>query len=187
MIWVVNTAIALGLTAILYRTLTRKNGASGESAVDRRRLNAAIYQERLEEVESDLARGAISEASFEQMKADLQETFVKDVEREEREKSNETALPPFYLKALLLVLPSIMLALYFFMAYNLPLRDWNRAKVQIQPLIDQMLAGENIDHEALKAFELSTFVRVLQSHLQVHPEKRGGGRCCPASFVRTRC
>lgn len=183
MIWIVNAVIAVLLAGIIYRRLLvglTPAQEGGAVHVDRRTLNAAIYQERLAELEIERNREALSADAFEQMKQELQATLLKDVSDTQTtgsaSESTVSASPSDAKGFLILTLgiAAMMLLLYYLTAYTAPLQAWEMAKKEIEPTIQRLLVGEEVSPEELGQFEVSTFVRVLQHHQQLNPHDKNG-------------
>lgn len=184
MILFVNTLIALVITWVIFSHFygsasVRKSMAS---RLDRRSLNAVIYQERLSELESDRQREAMSDDVFNQLKHELQATLLKDVDELN---TSEVATAQFSKKqlVLLLLIPLALMTTYMLMAYDDKLKNWEQAKKDLGPIIESMLRQEDFDREQLKKYDVSTFVRVLQDRQNKNPETQAGWSMLANIFI----
>ena len=82
--WSIIVVMIVISLAIILRPLLTKQGAENESASDtelnQQQQNIQIARERLVELKSELAQGAIDQGSYEQSRIELESTLLDDIE-----------------------------------------------------------------------------------------------------------
>ncbi len=100
--------VAVALAFVIPALAGRARG----SAVARKQLNISIHKERLQELETELQNGVLSQDQFEQARAELQRNMLRDVEGDDDALS--TTHPPRLLGAIVaaVAIPALAVALY---------------------------------------------------------------------------
>ncbi len=105
------TAAAMVAIALAF-VIPALAGRARTSSVVRRQLNISIHKERLQELETELQNGVLSQDQFEQARAELQRNLLRDVEGDDDALS--ITHPPRLLGAIVaaVAIPALAIALY---------------------------------------------------------------------------
>ncbi len=79
--WMLAAALTLTVVAVLLWSLWRTPRSSSAPGVSAKAMNVAVFQQRLEELEQDRARGDLDDEQFVQAKADLERSLLHDLEQ----------------------------------------------------------------------------------------------------------
>ncbi|MEW7975968.1 MAG: c-type cytochrome biogenesis protein CcmI [Candidatus Sedimenticola endophacoides] len=108
--WIISAAFIVVALAMVAPSLLRGRRAMG---IDRNQQNVVIAQERLVELETDLANGVIDSEQFEQTKLELERALLLDLSDEPGEPGQASPLPGRIALGLLAVLvPALTIGLY---------------------------------------------------------------------------
>ncbi|OQX37639.1 MAG: c-type cytochrome biogenesis protein CcmI, partial [Candidatus Sedimenticola endophacoides] len=99
--WIISAAFIVVALAMVAPSLLRGRRAMG---IDRNQQNVVIAQERLVELETDLANGVIDREQFEQTKLELEQALLLDLSDEPGEPGQASPLPGRIALGLLAVL-----------------------------------------------------------------------------------
>ena len=122
--WSIIVVMIVISLAIILRPLLTKQGAENESASDtelnQQQQNIQIARERLVELKSELAQGAIDQGSYEQSRIELESTLLDDIETAttgdvKQEPAANTLSSVYLLRALILIVPLFSVGLYFYL------------------------------------------------------------------------
>ncbi len=89
--WIFAAVLIAAALAILAPALLRSRVAVAE---DRNQQNVVIAQERLSELEADLANGVLDQKAFSLAKAELEQALLLDLKDEEAPAATEAAKSP---------------------------------------------------------------------------------------------
>jgi cytochrome c-type biogenesis protein CcmH len=117
--WILVSALTLivmlGLLALLWRPPKQSKGVSAKA------MNVAVFQQRLEELAQDRARGDLDDAQFAQAKTDLERSLLHDLEQSQGMTASDAGSDPRRAAAsrslggllILLIVPLVGFAIYW--------------------------------------------------------------------------
>jgi cytochrome c-type biogenesis protein CcmH len=146
-------------------------GRARSSSVARKQLNISIHKERLQELETELQNGVLSQDQFEQARAELQRNLLRDVEGDDDTPS--TAHPPRLLGAIVaaVAIPALAIALY------LTLGDPQSIHVSAQAL------AESGQQQTTGMHSIEQMVQQLRDKLQREPDNVEGWLLLGRSYM----
>ena len=144
------------------------SGHTRGSGVIRKQLNIRIHKERLQELETDLQNGALSQDQFEQARAELQRDLLRDTEGDDD--APAATHPPRLLGAIVaaVAIPALAIALY------LTLGDPQSMHRSPQTLAQQQMAGMH---------SIEQMVQQLRDKLQREPDNIEGWLLLARSYM----
>lgn len=148
-------------------------------------LNSLVYRDRLQELESDLQQGRVTEQEFTQLKAELELTLLEDVSTNQDDKAVRSAGGKFIVWPLLVLIPLMALGLYWKEGYTPEVKGWIAAQPAMAELVDLMMAGDFAALEQRQA-QLPDVIRGLQVHVQDHPHDGQTWYLLGASYMQLR-
>lgn len=148
-------------------------------------LNSLVYRDRLQELESDLQQGRVTEAEFAQLKAELELTLLEDVSTNQDDRAVRSVGGKFIVWPLLVLIPLMALGLYWKEGYTPEVKGWVAAQPAMAELVDLMMAG---DYAALeqRQVQLPDVIRGLQVYVQDHPHDGQAWYLLGASYMQLR-
>lgn len=145
-------------------------------------INAAVFRDRLAELQLDLEQGRIEQAEYEQLKQELELTLLSDVDQPETKLSNSgkwMAIP------LLVLVPVAAVFVYWTEGYRNELKDWFVTQERLVNLVPQIMAG-NYDAAQKGGVTIPDFIRMLQRQLQSSPDDARGWYLLGASYLQSQ-
>lgn len=160
--WIITVAMLLIALAILAPSLL---GTRRSKQLDRDRQNVMIARERLAELEADLNSGRVTQVQYEQMKLELEQALLIDLEQqtEVATAQNTGAAGRLALGGIVLALPLFSLPLYFYLG----------SPELIQPGPLQTVQNEN-PHTEGRLPPVDQMVTALVERLQENPTDAEG-------------
>lgn len=168
--WLAALLLSLVSAAILVLPLWRGSRADGEQ--DMLALNRRVFRERLAELERDRADGRTDDATFTELRTELERNLLT---LEDGPGGAQAANRSPRLVSLLVVvlLPLLALGFYREMAAPPGLPDWWQLRAEMGPSVDRLMRGE-VPAETATGHTLADFVRLLQDRLQRDPRNADG-------------
>ncbi len=154
--------LALALVVLVLFVLLRALRVAQQSADGTERLtqsNAKVYREQLAELERDLAQGLVSQAEFDDARADIEQRLLQDVR-------DDVAVPgvqssPQWVRAtwagLVLLVPAVSLSLY--------------AWVGQPAALDPQVRAQGLGQEEVSAEKIEKMGRELRARLDKNPDQ----------------
>ncbi len=154
--------LALALVVLVLFVLLRSLRVAQHSADATERLtqsNAKVYREQLAELERDLAQGLVSQAEFDDARADIEQRLLQDVR-------DDVAVPvaqssPQWVRAtwagLVLLVPAVSLSLY--------------AWVGQPAALDPQVRAQGLGQEEVSAEKIEKMGRELRARLDKNPDQ----------------
>jgi cytochrome c-type biogenesis protein CcmH len=144
------------------------SGHTRGSGVIRKQLNIRIHKERLQELETDLQNGVLSQDQFEQARAELQRDLLRDTEGDDD--APAATYPPRLLGAIVaaVAIPALAIALY------LTLGDPQFMHISPQTVAQQQMAGTH---------SIEQMVQQLRDKLQREPDNIEGWLLLARSYM----
>jgi len=158
-----SAAIVLLAIGLLAPTLLRRQRVAAE---DRRQYNVQVARDRLKELQTEHARGELSDEEFEQARQDLDIALAQDLEVPSQDRTTEDSgrIGSITLAGLLLLIPLIVAATYFEVGTPDALGVSGREVAQTQQAIN---GGEGMP-------PLSELVKGLERQLEENPDNADG-------------
>ncbi len=177
--WLLATPLALILAWLLLWPLWRGRDSKDSSMLA---LNARVFRERLQELETDLREGRIDAETFEGLKTELERGLLS------AEQSLSEVVPVRTVHsrlrlALLVLLPASALGFYGLVQLDPELPKWWQQKQLMAPVIDTVLSGKVPEANAPE-HTLPDFIRALQLHMQATPENAEGWFVLGISYLQ---
>lgn len=108
--WIIAAAMTLAAVATVAPAVLRKR--SSGKALNRDRQNIAIARERLAELETDRAAGDIADETYQQVRAELENTLADDIAGDEQVQPAAASGGRWALALLLVAIPLVAFGLY---------------------------------------------------------------------------
>ncbi len=161
--WIIAALLVLASIASVLLPLWRRQD---QADVSQEAINARIFRERLQELDSELAEGRIEAAQHAQLRAELERTLLSDIPTEAGNSSGrQLSAGRVIVSGFALAVPLLAFAYYFYTAYQGPTEDWLHTRLQLRQLVGQAVLNSNdLPEEALR--DLPNFTRVLQAQTQ---------------------
>jgi cytochrome c-type biogenesis protein CcmH len=163
--WLIAGAMVAIALAFVIPALSGHRRGSG---VIRKQLNISIHKERLQELETDLQNGVLSQDQFEQARAELQRDLLRDTEGDDD--APAATHPPRLLGAIVaaVAIPALAIALY------LALGDPQFMHISPQTLAQQQATGMH---------SIEQMVQQLRDKLQREPDNIEGWLLLARSYM----
>lgn len=155
--FMVGIAVALVLVP-----LWRHKSQGGALSQDK--INAAIFRERLVELDNEQREGRLDAEGYQQLRTELERTLLSDVDAKSISESRRTVHRSSIKMALLagLLLPLLGLGYYYFVAYRGEAENWITVQRQLDEIVDRLIyAPETLAERDLPS-DLPNLTRVLQ-------------------------
>lgn len=157
--WVVMLAMVLAAMAVVIAPLTRQAPMVG----GRREANLRIVQERLSELENDHQLGTIDQATYQQLRTEVERTALQDIPQQEAQSA--TAGPWRWLALLLVVsLPLGGLVYYHQTSYRGQVAGWLQLLERHGDRLEQAIYRPEAITQVADG-DLPGLIRVLQSRV----------------------
>ncbi len=158
MTWLVLSLLCLPALFLLgYPLLSRKS-----TSVGRNEGGLSVYRQQLKELDSDIARGVLSEQEAEPTRLEIQRRLLRAAEAEEAQDSRQGGRMPVLAILLLLAVPVFSFALYGYLG---------SPDLKSKPLADRNITQEKRD---LAGRDLGNLVKRLAEKLQENPDNVDG-------------
>jgi len=160
--WIISAALILVALAMVAPTLLRSRKALPQ---DRNQQNVVIAQERLAELETDLANGVIEQAQFDQTKLELEQALLRDLAEESQVAPEAASNAPgrAALAGLAVLVPAITIGLYLFLG--------TPQMVEVDPAA---LAHKNATMANGEMPSVAEMIDALKGRLKENPEDAEG-------------
>lgn len=168
--WLAALLLSLVSAAILVLPLWRGSRAGGEQ--DMLALNRRVFRERLAELERDRADGRTDEATFTELRTELQRNLLTLDDGPEAAQAPRRS-PRRVSLLVVVLLPLLALGLYRQVVAPQGLPDWWQLRAEMGPSVDKLMRGE-APAAAAAGHTLADFVRLLQDRLQRDPRNADG-------------
>ncbi len=152
--------VLLAAALVLVPLYRRRSGAT----LSRTAINAAIFRERLAELDAEHQEGRVAAEQHRQLRAELERTLLGDVPVET---VSSSPLRPGTVKlagVMAVLVPLLALGYYYVSSYQGEAADW----MTLQNRLDSLVAQAVHDPEVLSSqqdLDLRDLTRVLQAHL----------------------
>lgn len=169
--WTLASLLALAAGALIVLPLWRRrpDGAEQDLLV----LNRRVFRERLAELERDRADGRTDEATFVELRTELERNMLTLDAPGARQGSRRFSAP--VVSALVLVLlPLLAIGFYSQVLAPRSLPEWWQLREEMGPSVDKILQGQAPSAEDAKGHSMADFVRLLQDRLQGKPDNHEG-------------
>lgn len=169
--WLAALLLSLASAAILVLPLWRGSRVDGEQ--DMLALNRRVFRERLAELERDRAEGRTDEATFAELRTELERNLLT---LDDGPAGAQVARRSPRLASLFVVvlLPVLTFAFYYGVAAPRGLPAWWQLRVEMGPSVDKLMRGESPGEADAAGHTLADFVRLLQDRLQRDPHNADG-------------
>lgn len=166
-------ALLLTLLTALVLVLPLWRGSHGPAGQDLVALNRRVFRERLAELERDRAEGRTDEATFVELRTELERNMLS-LDAGDAAASAGRFTPRGVTVAVLLVVPLLAFGFYDGAVRPQGLADWWQLRTEMGPSVDKILRGEAPAESEAQDHTMADFVRVLQDRLQRDPKNDQG-------------
>lgn len=147
-------------------------------------INAAVFRDRVEELDDDLAQGRIAPADYQQLKQELELTLLQDVDAvgedtRVRRGGRWLVLP------LLVLVPIAAFIIYGAEGYRQEIGDWFATQARMEQVLPELLAGDFSAAEQAD-IRVDDFIRTLQRQLQKNPDDARGWYLLGVSYLQVQ-
>ncbi|HEX4869344.1 MAG TPA: c-type cytochrome biogenesis protein CcmI [Moraxellaceae bacterium] len=169
--WALAVALSLLAAAAIVWPLWRNR--HGDAGQDLLALNRRVFRERLAELERDRAEGRTDEATFVELRTELERNMLT-LEPAVAEGASARFSPRVVSVLVLLALPLMALGFYRYAAAPQGLGAWWELREEMGPSVDKLMRGEPPSEADARAHTIADFVRLLQDRLQREPKNDEG-------------
>ena len=169
--WIAALLLSLFCAVVLVLPLWRDSRPQGEQ--DMVALNRRVFRERLAELERDHAEGRTDEATFVELRTELERNMLS-VEGVAAVAGARRFPPRGVSVAVLLLLPLLASGFYLGLVAPQGLPGWWQLRKEMGPSVDKILRGEAPSADDAKGRSMDDFVRLLQDRLQRNPKNADG-------------
>lgn len=169
--WILAVLMALAAGALIVLPLWRVRPDSAEQ--DLLALNRRVFRERLLELERDHAEGRTDEATFVELRTELERNMLT-LDAPGAGDSLRRFSRPVVTGLVLVLLPLAAAAFYSQVVAEKALPEWWQLREEMGPSVDKILRGEAPSAEDARGRSMADFVRLLQDRLQREPGNHEG-------------
>lgn len=166
-------ALLLTLLTALVLVLPLWRGSRGPAGQDMVALNRRVFRERLAELERDHAEGRTDEATFVELRTELERNMLS-LDAGDPAASANRFTPRGVTIAVLVLLPLLAFGFYYQVAMSQGLPGWWKLRAEMGPSVDKILRGEAPSAAEAQGHTMADFVRLLQDRLQRDPKNDQG-------------
>lgn len=166
-------AFLLTLLTALVLVLPLWRGSRGPAGQDMVALNRRVFRERLAELERDRAEGRTDEATFVELRTELERNMLS-LDAGDPAASAGRFTPRGVTVAVLVLLPLLAFGFYYGVAMPQGLPGWWQLREEMGPSVDKILRGEAPTAAEAQGHSMGDFVRLLQDRLQRDPKNEQG-------------
>lgn len=159
--WLLASVMVLLAGAVVLWPLLR---GSAEGGTAREAVNAAIFRERLAELDGERQAGRLGAEPYQALRTELERTLLADVPGAEP----VVIVPGRRLGlaiAVAALLPLLMLGYYYVTSYRGDAGHWIAVRERLDPVVERLLADPEANTE-IPPKDLPDFIRVLQARVQ---------------------
>ena len=181
LMWVALGAMAvIGVVIVIVPMLTfrPKQELSGDV------INAAVFKDRLKELDQDLADGRIVQAEYDQLKQELELTLLSDVSVSEMGRGRVHGGKWISIPLIILV-PACAFFVYWTEGYRAEIGEWFVKQDRMSKVMPLMMAG-NFEAVEKEGIGVDDFIRALQRQLQSNPEDAQGWYLLGVSYLQVQ-
>jgi cytochrome c-type biogenesis protein CcmH len=166
-------ALLLTLLTALVLVLPLWRGSGGPAGQDMVALNRRVFRERLAELERDRAEGRTDEATFVELRTELERNMLS-LDAGDPAASANRFTPRGVTVAALVLLPVLAFGFYYGVVMPQGLPGWWKLRAEMGPSVDKILRGEAPSAADAQGHTMADFVRLLQDRLQRDPKNDQG-------------
>lgn len=181
LMWVALGAMAvIGVVIVIVPMLTfrPKQELSGDV------INAAVFKDRLKELDQDLADDRIVQAEYDQLKRELELTLLNDVSVSEMGRGRLHG-GKWIIIPLIVLVPVSAFFVYWIEGYRTEIGEWFAKQERMSRVMPLMMAG-NFDAVEKEGIGVDDFIRALQRQLQSSPEDAQGWYLLGVSYLQVQ-
>lgn len=161
--WLVLLSMALIAGFMVARPLL---ATQADSDISRTQVNAVLFKDRLVELQSDLANERIDQQAYDQLKLELEQTLLADVQDNNENVAGKQSKQNILIAALaFLMIPVVSLSIYGVEGTNEKIQRWMAVEPELNELLDAVLAGK-ADPAAAQQYSMIDFIHALQRKAQ---------------------
>ncbi|HAU14421.1 MAG: c-type cytochrome biogenesis protein CcmI [Pseudomonadales bacterium] len=179
LMWVALGAMAvMGIVIVIVPLLTfrPKQELSGDV------INAAVFKDRLKELDQDLVDGRIVQSEYDQLKQELELTLLNDVSVSES-KRGKIHSGKWLAIPLLVLVPALAFFIYWTEGYRVEISEWFTTQERMARVMPMMMSG-NFDAVEKEGIGVDDFIRALQRQLQSTPDDAQGWYLLGVSYLQ---
>lgn len=169
--WIAALSLSLLCAAVLVLPLWRDSRPQGEQ--DMVALNRRVFRERLAELEGDHAEGRTDEATFVELRTELERNMLSLDAAAPAASASRLAARGVTV-AMVLLLPLLASGFYYGVVAPQGLPGWWQLRLEMGPSVDKILRGEAPSADDAKGRTMADFARLLQDRLQRDPKNADG-------------
>lgn len=169
--WTLALLLSLAAGAVIALPLWRDRGDAAEQ--DLLMLNRRVFRERLAELERDRAEGRTDEATFVELRTELERNMLT-LDAPGAGATGRRLSAPVVTALVLVLLPLMATAFYLGVVAPRSLGDWWALRAEMGPSVDKILRGEPPSAADARGHTMADFVRLLQDRLQREPDSHEG-------------
>lgn len=169
--WTLASLLAVAAAALIVLPLWRRPADGAEQ--DLLALNRRVFRERLAELERDRAEGRTDEATFVELRTELERNMLT-LDAAGAGHAGRRFSAPVVTALVLALLPLLAIAFYTQMVAPRALPEWWQLREEMGPSVDKILRGQAPSAEDAKGHSMADFVRLLQDRLQASPDNHEG-------------
>lgn len=166
LLWAIMATMAMAGTMLVLMPLLKYRPRRDVSSEV---MNSMVYRDRLQELESDLRQGRVTQEEFAPLKAELELTLLEDVAVGQKDQAARSSGGKAIVWPLLVLIPLVALGLYWKEGFTPQVKGWVAAQGKMQNIVSLMLAGDFAALEQQQV-ELPDLIRALQGHVQDAPQ-----------------
>lgn len=148
-------------------------------------INAAVFRDRLAELDQDLVQQRITEAEHTQLKQELELTLLSDVDESSIRQQGDKSGGKWMMLPVFILVPLVAAFVYWSEGYRSELSDWFSTQKRMQDVIPLVMAG-NFDAVEKEGVTVPDFIRMLQLQLQSTPDDAKGWYLLGASYLQAQ-
>lgn len=178
-LFVVLSGIALSFFLVPWFMAVR-----AETALPRQGVNTLLFRDRLQELLAEREAGKLDAEQFEQLKAELELTFLADAQADENLATAFARIPRWGALVLAMLVPVLSAGVYLWEGQWKAVTGWLETRQRWEPLIESSLQGKQVSPEQAKDLTAGDYIRVLQSILQRSPEHVTGWQDLGTAYMQ---
>ncbi|PCJ34339.1 MAG: c-type cytochrome biogenesis protein CcmI [Moraxellaceae bacterium] len=172
LLMVVMLVMALLAAAMIVGPLLTRNAEDiAQQDISRNSVNSSVFQDRVKEIELDLATATISQEEFEQLKIELEIGLLGDVPSDDSGVDSAARVTSGVIAtiAVFIIIPLMSYGFYYHEENNAAVHNWLELREEMAPVLVDLLAG-NKPETGTSTRTLLEFVTALQREAQENPD-----------------
>ena len=181
-LWVLMTLMALAGALVVVIPLLKHRARKEVSGEE---VNSLVYRDRLQELETDMQEGRVTQAEFDQLKNELELTLLEDVDVSRKDGGERSHGGKWLMWPVLVLIPLAGLGIYWKNGYSPIVKGWLNSQDRMAQIVPMMMAGDFKSLEQEKV-QLPDLIRALQKHLQEKSDDDRGWYLLGVSYMQVR-